>query len=230
MPWLEIWQVKTISLSWSTIFQYLPFYLEVSKSILSEVQKDAITHIRNGLANFLNKTADMLHFLTLPEKCFLHSYSSWQHSAHYIKHGWSRQELDNSYRGHGATSSDRKMAEAIRGSGFNTIRQPANYEPHGRFVEILSKWLVLDIHSRHENFILSICECISEIFHLNMGYAYELVIFTWEMAHSRKQFRTGNTCELSPLCIFTLFASARYNSCNSVLACCTVKGFPSLPS
>ena len=176
--------------------------------------------------HFMINDFQMLHFLTLPEKCFLHSYSSWQHSAHYIKHGWSRQELDNSYRGHGAISSDRKMAEAIRGS--NTIHQTAIYEPQWRFVEILSKWLVLDIHSRHENFILSICECISEIFHLNMGYAYELVIFTWEMAHSRKQFRTGNNCELSPRCIFTLFACAWYSSCNSVLACCTVKGFRSL--
>ena len=36
---------------------FLPFYLEVSKSILSELQKESITHLRNGLANFLNKTA-----------------------------------------------------------------------------------------------------------------------------------------------------------------------------
>ena len=36
----------------------LPFYLEVSKSILSEVQCGALTHLTNGLANFLNKTAE----------------------------------------------------------------------------------------------------------------------------------------------------------------------------
>ena len=40
---------------------YLPFYLEVSKSILSEVHYLALTHLRNGLANVLNKTAVLYH-------------------------------------------------------------------------------------------------------------------------------------------------------------------------
>ena len=35
----------------------LTFYLEVSKSILREVQCCALTHLKNGLANVLNKTA-----------------------------------------------------------------------------------------------------------------------------------------------------------------------------
>ena len=36
----------------------LPFYLKVSKSILCEVHCGALTHLKNGLANVLNKTAE----------------------------------------------------------------------------------------------------------------------------------------------------------------------------
>ena len=40
---------------------YLPFYLEVSKSIITGVQWRALSHIKNGLTNFLNKTAVLNH-------------------------------------------------------------------------------------------------------------------------------------------------------------------------
>ena len=38
----------------------LPFYLKVSKSIHRVPQRVALSHLTNGLANFLNKTAGML--------------------------------------------------------------------------------------------------------------------------------------------------------------------------
>ena len=38
---------------------YLPFYLKVSKSIHRVAQRVPLSHLRNGLANFLNKTAEL---------------------------------------------------------------------------------------------------------------------------------------------------------------------------
>ena len=47
----------------------LPFYLEVSKSIITALQCGAITHLRNGLANYLNKTAEMTSRPPVTQTC-----------------------------------------------------------------------------------------------------------------------------------------------------------------
>ena len=52
-------EINNASSDYSVLWQPLPFYLKVSKSILREVQCGALTHLRNGLANILNKTADI---------------------------------------------------------------------------------------------------------------------------------------------------------------------------
>ena len=48
--------------TFSGVAAFLPFYLEVSESILSGERCVALTHLKDGLANLLNKTPDFRLF------------------------------------------------------------------------------------------------------------------------------------------------------------------------